>query len=116
MSTQQGATASKTNGKFPPISLGDLNRLKGVILDSESETAHASTAARRYTEIRRQLTDRYGEEHIQEAINRFKREVEQTDYSQFEEDVTIDKMLEFDREEDPANLIGNRWICKGYQA
>jgi hypothetical protein len=116
MSTQQDATASTTNGKFPPISLKDLNRLKGVILDGEFETPDASTAARRYTELRRELTDRYGEEHVQEAINRFKPEVDQPDYSKFEEDVTIDKMLEFDREEDPANLIGNRWICKGYQA
>ena len=32
------------------------------------------------------------------------------------ETVTIDDLLNFDRTDDPSNLLGNRWLCKGSQA
>jgi hypothetical protein len=41
---------------------------------------------------------------------------EKLDYSQHEEVVTVDNMLNFDRDHDESTLLGNRWLCKGAQA
>jgi hypothetical protein len=59
----------------------------------------------------------FANDAIREAIGGGnKKEQPEKDYSLFEEAITIDAMMSFDREEDPNNLVGNRWICKGYQA
>jgi hypothetical protein len=41
---------------------------------------------------------------------------EKPDYSQHEEVVTVDDMLNFDRDHDESTLLGNRWLCKGAQS
>jgi hypothetical protein len=41
---------------------------------------------------------------------------EKTDYSRHEEVVTVDDMLNFDRDNDESTLLGLRWLCKGSQA
>jgi len=38
------------------------------------------------------------------------------DYSQHEEAITVDDMLNFDRDHDESTLLGLRWLCKGSQA
>jgi hypothetical protein len=59
----------------------------------------------------------FGDDAIREYLGRGNNnDGSETDYSKLEEGITIDEMLEFDPDEDPDNLIGNRWICKGYQA
>jgi predicted ATP-dependent serine protease len=48
-----------------------------------------------------------------------KQDVEQEpekDYSQHEEAITVDDMLNFDRDHDESTLLGLRWLCKGSQA
>jgi hypothetical protein len=44
------------------------------------------------------------------------KEEEDESFKRAEEIVTIDDLQKFDRHNDPANLLGNRWLCKGSQA
>jgi hypothetical protein len=71
MSTNTSATGAQS-GQFPQITLDDLKRLKGIIKDSENGIIEPQEFARIYGE----LTDRYGKDHIREATNRIKPEIE----------------------------------------
>src|ERR1700757_3765451 len=44
------------------------------------------------------------------------KEAQDTEAGAEAEEVTIDDLELFDRDNDNANLIGNRWLCKGAQA
>jgi hypothetical protein len=101
---KDGATVPQTNGHISQQEIDSLIAAQKRL----NESINPETQ-RDFLEIRAKLTKLHGKELVKEIEDRHK-------WGQFEEAITIDDMLAFDRDEDPDNLIGKRWICRGTQS